>query len=301
MRQPPDSEFIRETQKIKRLSSLATVEEVERSRKSRRLEQVQLVLPADEQHDNTSVNKAQEINNLETNNIRTNEEEIVIYSPDHVTSSVYDDCLSIQEERQKSITDNAPVASAAIETHDDLPGIPNGVPVQPSEGIRPGIPVRVSCSHEVDLVHLVDSVTCDEPQTNENHIHSHPATISDIKEDKKTAPKNVIVFTEAETEPSFSGTRNFGNKVHQSAIERNMSDKKVPVIEVDKTEPNVMHTETSQNSICVKVEDQNVSNDVATKQWVTSHSTPALQSSPTKKVIGLQKSTHLIRYVVCCC
>jgi hypothetical protein len=298
MRQPPDGEFIRKTQKMKRLSSCATVEEGERPHKSRRLEQKQSVLPSDEQHDNICIDKAQEINNLETNNIRTNEEEIMICSPDHITSSVYDDCLPIQEERQKSVTDNAPVASAAIETHDDLPGIPNEVPVQPSEGVRPSFSVRVSCSHEVDLV---DSVVCDEPHTNDTHIHSHPDTVSDTKENNKTTPKSVIVFTEGETEPSSSGTENFGNKVHQSAIEQNMSDKKVPVIEVGKTGPNVMHTETSQNSICAKVVAQNVSNDKAPKQWVTSHSTPAFQSSPTKKVVGLQKSTHLLRYVVCCC
>ena len=299
MRQPSESEFNAETQKIKRLSSHTTVEEGELPRKNRRLEHDQLVLPADEQHDNTSINKAQDINNLETN-VRTNEEEM-IYSPDHATSSVCDDCLPIQEEKQKSVTDNAPVVSAAIETHDDLPGIPNDAPVQPSEGVRPSVSVRVSCSHEVDLVDLVDSVACDEPQTNETHIHSHPDTVRDTKENNKTAPKSVIVFTEGETEPSSSGTENFGNEVHQSAIEQNISDKEVPVIEVCKTGTNVMRTETSQNNICARVLDQNVSNDIAPKKWVASHLTPALQSSPTKKVVGLQKSTHLIRYVVCCC
>ena len=300
MRQPPDGEFIRETPKIKRLSSHATVEEGERSCKSRRLEKEQLVLPAGEQHNNRSINKAQEINNLETNTIRTKEEEIMICSPDHATSSVYYDCLPIQEERQKSVTDNAPVTSAAIKTHDDLPGIPNEVPVQPSEGVRPSISVGVSCSREVDSVDLVDSVTCDEPQTNETHIHSHLDTVSDIKENNKTAPKSVIVVTEGETKPFSSGRENFGNEVRQSAIEQNMSAKKVPVTEIGRTGPNVMRTETSQNSVCAKVVDQNVSNDIAPKQWVTSHSTPALQRSPTKKVVGLQKSTHLIRYVVCC-
>jgi hypothetical protein len=300
MRQLPDNEFIAEMQKIKCLSSRATEEEGELPRKSRRLEHNQLVLPADEQLNNTSINKAQDINNPEAN-IRTYEEEIVIYSPDHVTSPVYDDCLPIQEEKQKSVTDNAPVASAAIETHDDLPGIPNEVPVQPSEGVRPSISVRVSCSHEVDFVDLVDSVACDEPQTNETCIHSHPDTVRDIKENNKTAPKSVIVFKEGETELSSSGTENFGNEVHQSAIEQNMSDKEVPVIEVGKTRPNVTCAETSQNSICARVLNQNVSNDIAPKKWVESHLTPALQSSPTKKVVGLQKSTHLIRYVVCCC
>ena len=301
MRQPPDSEFITETQKKKRLSSHATVEEGELPRKNRRLGQVQLVLPAAEQHDNTSINKAQEINNLETNNSRTNEEEITIYRPDHVTSSVYDDCLPVQEERQKSVTDNAPVASAANETHDDLPGIPNEVPVQPSEGVRPSVSVRVSCSHEVVTVDLVDSVVCDEPQTNETHIHSHPDTVSDIKENYKTTPKSVIVFTESETGPSSNGTENFGNEVHQSAIEQNMSDKEEPVIEDGKTGPNVMCTETSQNSICAKVLDQNVSNDIAPKKCITSRLKPALLCSPTRKVVGLQRSTRLIRYVVCCC
>ena len=301
MRQPPDSEFITETQKTKWLSSHATVEEGERPRKSRRLEQEQLVLPSDEQHENTSINKAQEINNLETKKIRTNEEEIMIYSPDHVTSSVYDDCLPMQEERQKSVTDNAPVASAAIETRDDLPDIPNEVPVQPSEGVRPSISVRVSCAHEVDLVDLVDSVACDEPRTNETHIHSHADTISDIKENNKTSPKSAIVCTEGETEPSSSGTEDSDNEEHKGAIEQNVSDKEVPVIEVGKTGPKVLHTETSQNSLCAKVVDQNVSNDIAPKQCVTSHSTSALQRSPTKKVVGLQKSTHFIRYVVCCC
>jgi hypothetical protein len=53
MCQPPASEFIRDTQKVKSMSSLATVEEVERSRKGRQLEQEQLVLPPDEQHENT--------------------------------------------------------------------------------------------------------------------------------------------------------------------------------------------------------------------------------------------------------
>jgi hypothetical protein len=301
MRQPPDNEFIAETQKIKCLSLHATEEEGEMPRKSRRLEHNQLVLPADKHLNNTSINKAQDINNPEANNIRTNEEEIVIHSPDHVTSPVYDDCLPIQEEKQKSVTDNTPVASAAIETHDDLPGIPNEVPVQPSEGGRPSISVRVLCSHEVDLVDLVDSVARDEPQTNETHIHSHPDTVRDIKENNKTAPKSVIVFKEGETELSSSGTENFGNEVHQSAIEQNMSDKEVPVIEVGKTGSNVMRTETSQNSICARVLNQNVSNDIAPKKWVASHLTPALQSSPTKKVVGLQNSTHLIRYVVCCC
>jgi hypothetical protein len=301
MRQPPDSEFTRETQKIKWLSSHATVEEVERPRKSRRLEQEQSVLPSDERHENISFNKAQEINNLETKKSRTNEEEIMIYSPDHVTSSVYDDCLPMQEERQKSVTDNGPVASAAIETHDDLPDILNEVPVQPSEGVQPSISVRVSCAHEVDLVDLVDSFACDEPQTNETYIHSHPDTGSDIKENKKTTPKSMIVCTEGKTEPSSSGTENFSNEVHKSAIEQNMSDKDVPVIEDGKTGPKVMHTEALQNSICTKVVDQNMSDDIAPKQRVTSHSTLALQNSPTKKWVGLQKSTHLIRYVVCCC
>ena len=300
MRQPPDSEFTGEMQKIKRLSSHETVEEVEQPRKSRRLEQEQLVLPSDEQHENTSINKAQEINNLETKKIKTNEEEIMIYSPDHVTSSVYDDCLPMQEERQKSVTDNAPVASAAMETHDDLTDIPNEVPVQPFEGVRPSISVRVSCAHEVDLVDLVDAVACDEPRTNETHIHSHPDTGSDIKENNKTTPKSVIVCTEDKTESCSSGTKNISNEVHKSAIEQNMSDKEVPVIEVDKTGPKVMHTETSQNSICAKVVDQNVSNDIAPKQCVISHSTTALKSSPTKKLVGLQNSTHFIRYVVCC-
>jgi hypothetical protein len=303
MRQPPDGEFIGEMQKIKWLSSHTTVEEGERPCKSRRLEQEQLVLPPDDQHDNASINKAQEINSLETNNIRTNEEEIMIYSPDHVTSSVYDDCLPVMEERQKSVTDNVPVSSAAIETHGDLPGVSNEMPVQPSEGVhRPSISARVSCAHEVDLADQVDLVACDEPQTNETQIHSHPDTVSDMKESNKTTPKSVIVFTEVETEPSSSGTENFGNEVRQSAIEQNMpEDKEVPVIEVGKTGPNVMRTETSQNGVCAKVVDQNVSNDIAPKQLVTSHSTPALQSSPTKKVVGLQKSTHFIRYVVCCC
>jgi hypothetical protein len=301
MRQPPDSEFIRETQKIKRLSSHATVEEGERPRKSRRLDQEQLVLPSDERHDNTSISKAQVINSLETNNIKTNEEEVMIYSPDHVTSSVYDDCLSTQEESLKSVTDNTPVASAVLETDDDLPGIPNEVPVQPSGGVQPSISVCVSCDHEVDLVDLVDSVVCDEPQMNETHIHSHPDTVSDVKENNKTAPKSLIVFTEGETEPSSSGTENFGNEVHQSGIEQNMSDREVPVIEDGKSGPNVMRTKTSHNSIFAKVVDQNVSNDIAPRHWVTSYSTPALQSSPTKKVVGLQKSTHLIRYVACCC
>lgn len=294
MRQPPDIDFIREMQKIRKVSSHATVEEGERPRKSRRLEQEQLVLPPDEQHANKSINKAQEINNLETN-IRNNEEEIMIHSPDHVTSSVHDDCLPIQEERQKSVTDNAPVAPAVIETHDDLPGIPNEVQAVLSEGVRPSISVCVSCTHEVDSV---DSVACDEPQTNESHIHSHPDTVSDIKENNKTARKSVLVFTEDETDPSSFGTENFGNEVHQSAVEQNMSDKEVPVIEAGKTGPNVMCTETSQNSICANVVDQNVSNDIAPKQRVTSHSTPALQCSPIRKVVGLQKSTHLLRYVV---
>jgi len=192
------------------------------------------------------------------------------------------------------------VASATLETPSDLPGIPNEVSVQPSEGVRPSVSVHVSCAHEVDLVHLVDSVTCGEPQTNETHIHSHPDTVSGITGNNKTTPKNVIVFTESETEPSSSGTEDFGNEVHQSAIEQNKSDKEVSVIEDDKTGPNVMRTETSQNSICAKVVDRNVSNDIAAKQWVASHSTPALQSSPTKKVVGLQRSTFLIRYVFCC-
>jgi hypothetical protein len=296
MRQPPASEFIRDTPKIKWVSSLATVEEAERPRKSRQLEQEQLLLPPDEQHENTSVNKAQEINNLGTN-IRTNEEEIMINSPDYGTSSVYDDCLPIQEEKQKLVTDDAPVASAATETRDDLSGISDEVPVQISEGVWPSISVRVSCAQEVDLVDSVDSVVCNEPQTNETHILSHPDTVSDTSENK-TAQQSVIVLTEGETEPSSSGTENFGNEVHQSAIEQKMSDEEVPVTEVGKTG---LRTETSQNSICAKVIDENVSNDIAPKQWATSNSTRALQRSPTKKVVGLQKSTHFLRYVVCCC
>jgi len=282
MRQAPYSEFTGETQKIEWLSSHATVEEVERPRKSRRLEREQLVLPSEEQHENTSINKAQEINNLETK-IRTNEEEIMIHSPDHVTSSVYDDCLPMQEERQKSVTDNAPVASAVIETHNDLPDIPNEVPVQPSEGVQPSISVHVSFAPE------------------ETHIQPDTDSDSDIKENNKTTPKSVIVCTEGKTEPSSCGTENFSNEVHKSAVEQNISDKEVPVIEVGKTGPKVMRTETSQNGVCAKVVDQNVSNDIAPKQCVTSHLTPALYSSPAKKVVGLQKSTHLIRYVVCCC
>jgi hypothetical protein len=299
MRQPPTGEF-RDTQKIKWMSSLETVEEVERPRKSRRLEQEQLVLPPDEQHENTSISKAQEINNLETN-IRTNGEEIMINSPDLVTSSIFDGCPPIQEEKDNSVTDNALVPSAEIETCDNLPGIPDEVPVQISEGVRPSISVRVSSAQEVDSVDSGDSVACDEPQTNETHILSHPDTVGDMTEDNKTAQESVIVFTEGVTEPSSGGTENFGNEVHQSAIKQNMADKEVPVIEAGKTGPNAMCTETSQNSICAKVVDENVSNDIAPKQWVTCHSTPALQSSPKKKVVGLQKSTHLLRYVACCC
>jgi hypothetical protein len=58
-----------------------------------------------------------------------------------------------------------------------------------------------------------------------------------------------------------------------------MSDEEMPVIEVGKTGPNIMSTEASHNSICVKVVDENVSNDTA----------------PKKKAVGLQKSTHLLR------
>jgi hypothetical protein len=290
MRQPPSSEFTRDKQKIKWMSSLETVEELERPRKSRRLEQEQPTLPPDEQHENTSINKTQEIKNLETNN-RTKEEEM-INSPDLVTSSVYDDCLSVQEEKGNLFTDNALVAYAKGQTCDNLPGIPDEAPVQ----IRPSISVCVPCAREVDLVDSGDSVACDEPHTNETRILSHPDTI-DITEDNKTAQQNVIVSTEEGTEPSLSGTENFGDEVHQSAIERNMSDEEELVIEVGKTAPNVMSTEASQNNICAKVVDENVSKDVTPKQWVTCDSPPALPSSPKKKAVGEQKSTHLLRYV----
>jgi hypothetical protein len=291
MRQPPASEFTRDKQKIKWLSSLETVEEVERPRKSRRLEQEQLALPPDEQHENTSINKTQEIKNLETNN-RTKEKEM-INSPDHVTSSVYDDCLSVQEEKGNSFTDNALVASAEVETCDNLPGISDEAPVQ----IRPRISDRVSCAREVDSV---DSVACDEPHTNETRILSHPDTI-DITEDNNTAQQEVVIFTEEGTESSLSGTENFGDEVHQSAIEQHMSDEEVLVIEVGKTAPNVMSTEASQNYICAKVVDENVSNNITPNQLITCHSAPALPSSPKKEGVGQQKSTHLLRYVACCC
>jgi hypothetical protein len=96
-----------------------------------------------------------------------------------------------------------------------------------------------------------------------------------------------------------------------------MADKEVPVTEAGKTGPNAMrtetgpnamrtetgpntmHTETSQNSICANVVDENVSNDIAPKQWVTYHSTPTIQSSPKKQVVGLQKSTHLLSHCTC--
>jgi hypothetical protein len=322
MRQAADMGSSRETRKKKHVSSHATIDEDERLCKSRRLEQEHSVLPPDEQHENRSIIKAEEINSrsplvrnmaklgssplakersvssvtIETcNNVRNNEEEMM-YSPGHVTSFVHDDCLTIQEERQKSLTDSAPVASAATDTHDDLPGVPDGVSLKLSDGVRPSNSVCVSCVHDVD------SVTYDEAHTNECRIHSPPDAVSDINESNKTAPKSVLVLTEGETEHFSSGTKNVVEEVHESAIEQNASEKEVSVDEVGKTGPNITCTETSQNSgICAKVGDQNGANDVAPKQCVTSHSTPALQSSPKKNMVKLQKSTHLLRYAVCCC
>jgi hypothetical protein len=83
------------------------------------------------------------------------------------------------------------VASAEIETCGNLPGIPDEVPVQITEGVLPSISVCVSSAQEVDSVNSGDSVTCDEPQTNETHILSHPDTVSDITEDNKTAQESL--------------------------------------------------------------------------------------------------------------
>jgi hypothetical protein len=317
MRQAAGIESGREIRKIKHVSSHATVEEDGRPLKSRRLEQEQSVLALDER-ENKSILKAQEINSLSRlvrnvaelsssplaeelnvgsvaiescNNVRNNEEELMVYSPDRVTSSVRDDCLPIQEERQKSLTHSALLASAAVETCDDLP-----VSVKFSEGVRPSNSLHLSCVHEVD------SVTHDEPHTNECSIRSLPDVVSDINENNKNSPKRVLVPTEGETELFSSGTKNSVDEVHETAIEQNVSEKEVSVDEVGNTGPNVTCTETLQNSgIGAKVGDQDGANDVAPKQWVTSHSTPALLSSPVKKVVELHKFTHLLRYAVCCC
>jgi hypothetical protein len=327
MRQATDLESNTETEMIKQGFSHATAEKDEQPRESRWLEKEQSVLLLYDQCEDRSIIKAEEINSLsplvrntaelksstlakelsvssvtiEThNNVRNNEEEIVVYSCDD-TSSVHYDCPPIQEESLKSLTeahndDSALASSAAIEMSDDLPRIPSSVSMKLSGCVQQSNSLRLSCAGDID------SVTCDEPPTNESHIHPLPNAVSDINENNKTAPKSIVVYRENENKPSSSRTENFGAEVHQNAIEQSMPEKEVSVSEVSKTGPNVTFTEASQSSsIRVKVVYKDLSNETVPQQGVTSKSRRALQNSPMQNVVELQKSTHLFRFAVCCC
>jgi hypothetical protein len=338
MRQLADGGSSTKRQKKKRVSSGIIVEEDERPRKSRRLEQVESILPQGKQLENsTTIMKEPEIDSTAqdvrdvvelksiyplgkklrississrtSDNSRNKEEDIkFLDTTDHVTSSVHVESTQRQEARQKSLTlshpgDAVPTSTVSTETsHHEVPSIPDDMTVKFTEGIKPRKSVSDSCVHEVN------SPMCDRPQATKSSIHSPHDIFSDINENNSVVTKINSECGGKETEPSSCDTECCADKisepVHQSAMEGTLSEKETLVNE-DKTGPDATFTKTSENpqsnGICAKV--MNVEVDQPNKGHESVSEQWAMSHSKhalqsSPSKKKLQKSTQVFRYVV---
>lgn len=336
MRQSPADGSSSERQLKKRISSGVIVEEDLRPQKCRRLEQEKSVQPQDEQLENSStIMKAPEVScltqdvrnvvefkpvsvpvgklrissvtNRTSDNNRNKEETIkLLDSPDHVTSSFYDESPKRRVKRQKSFISypSDAVSSSTVSTettHKGFPSIPVDMTVKFTEDSQPRKFVHSSCVHEVD------SPILDEPQTSKLSIK-----FSDKNENNNIVTVINPLCGDKQTEPSTSDTEDcavrISDAVHQSAIEGKLSGKRTSVNEVGETGPNATFTKASENpqidGICATVLNvdgavqSNKANESVSEQQVILQSRLALQSSPNKKMVKLQKPSQMFRYAI---
>jgi hypothetical protein len=293
------------------------VEDDQLPQKSRRLELKESALPGDKAAKSAYFNQAQDVNmelkslsrvkmlrmNSITNTtfVKTNksEEMKVLDSPDCVTSSVCDEFLESQEERQKSLTSELDdiAATSTVKTGTtakEVSSVPNDVAVKFTEAV---------CSSPV---HEVDSLTRDEPQANKPYVNTLPDVFSDTNENKSSTVKGNSACGEKEAELLSCGTEDCAAVVSEEVQEK-PSEKEISVNEVAEIGFNVTFTkypekaernDTSARVVNVAevVDQPNSATEAVPEQQAISQSRPILRSSPTKRMTPLSKS--VFRYTL---